>query len=177
MKKRMAALILGIVTGIGVVLGVGIPAAHAASSYETCNYYENSLYVLVPLSPCLNAWNGGPDLNAYSPGASHEDFELVGVYRSPNLYYQIEYLPDGTCVGDGDGGSPSDARAVMNDTCNGSNGYGGSYGTLFNLEYGCPDGGWAYENVHWNGLLGAGTADGSAFYLNTSGVCLNQFTL
>jgi hypothetical protein len=163
------------------LLSVGLTAspAHAQGDpYEICGYYENSLYVNVPESPCLNAWGGGPYLNAHSPGVSHEDFAAKSVDRNGTYYYQLEYLPDGPCVGDYGGGS-GDAGAAMNDTCNGSNGYGGSYGTLFDYySDGCPNGGGVFCNVHWGGNLYAAEADGSAYYLNSaSGTCQYEFTL
>lgn len=61
----------------------------------------------------------------------------------------------------------------MTDACNGANGYGGAYGTLFLLETGNCTYGVLYYNVHWGGLLSysgyPGYSNGAPFYLNTSG--------
>jgi len=177
MKFRLAALITAVLTCVSVVVGIGLTATAAyAQQTEICGTAPG----YVPSFPCLNAWNGGPDLNTYTPGASDEDFQLEVVDRSGVYYDQIEYLPYDTCVGDGDGGSSTDARAVMTDACNGANGYGGSYGTLFLLEDdSCPLG-YKFFNVHWGGLLSYSGVpeggDGDAFYLNTAlSYCMGQF--
>lgn len=178
MKLRLAALITAVLTCVGVVVGSGLTSTAAyAQQSEVC---ATSYTAYLAVFPCLNAWGGGPDLNTYTPGASHEDFQLETVVRNGVAYTQIEYLPYSTCVGDGDGGSNTDARAVMTDACNGANGYGGSYGTLFLLETNGCQYGWKLYNVHWDGLLSysgwPNEADGDAFYLNTGGsFCMDAF--
>ena len=178
MRLRLAALITAVLTCVSVVVGIGLTA--------TAAYAQTSEICAVPIgeylaeAPCLNAWNGGPYLETETPGASNEDFRLETVDRGGTIYDQIEYLPFQTCVGDGNGGSNTDARAVMTDACNGANGYGGSYGTLFLLvNNNCPIG-WTLFNVHWGGYLSYSAfpnyQNGSPFYLNT-GVesCMDAF--
>jgi hypothetical protein len=179
MKLRLAALITAVLTCVSVVVGIGLSATPAyAQQNEVCTVSIGGLAE----SPCLNAWNGGPYLETYSPGASNEDFQLQTVDRNGTIYSQIKYLPYGTCVGDGNGGSSTDARAVMTDACNGANGYGGSYGTLFLLEPGGCVFGWGLYNVHWGGYLNyAGfpnnVGNGVPWYLNNpdASYCLDYF--
>jgi hypothetical protein len=178
MKLRLTAPITAVLTCAGVVFGIGLTATPAyAQSGEICTVPVGE-YVAEP--PCLNAWNSGPYLETYTPGASDENFQLESVDRDGTYYDQIEYAPYGTCVGDADNGSPTDARAQMTDACNGADGYGGAYGTLFLLVTGeCPYG-WALFNVRWGGYVSYSSfpyyENGSPFYLNTTvESCMDSF--
>jgi hypothetical protein len=81
----------------------------------------------------------------------------------------------GTCVGD-NGNNPSDAKASNNQQCptSGTDGWG----TLFQIEGdSCPNGGFGLHNVHWNGYLNGGAANGSQWFLNNGSPngCLYNF--
>jgi hypothetical protein len=171
--KTLSFIAVFALVGTGYVL-----YTHAATNQdEVCSVGSAG----TPLFPCLNAWNGGPGVNTYSPGVSHEYFEYVGVSKGGTSYIEIKYVPTGTCVGDA-GNSESNARAVMNDPCGNPNtGAGAGWGTLFTQLVGsCPNGTYM-RNVHWNGgyLSYANWPQQSnnlAWYLNTqAGYCMGAF--
>jgi hypothetical protein len=132
---------------------------------------------------CLNAWGGGPFVNAYTGGTpnSNDDFDILG--PQPNGNVVIAFLPgsgawNGYCVGDAYNES-GDARVSL-DPC-GDNGQGAGWGTQFewiqgNGSNGCPSGYSAFYNRHWGGYLGPQQSgvNGSPFYLNKGGkVCFD----
>jgi hypothetical protein len=198
MRKRIIGTVAGAILALGTVLGLGpATAANAQSGYQICDISFT----------CLNAWNGGPYVNTYSPAVSNDNFELQPIYdrcetgsdlTTPNCPYsgvpggflivQIEYLNDpGNCLGDFNGLS-TDARAGAFDTCNNpSSGYGGSYGTVF-FEYNavvdgqatCPPGHFQLYSFHWQyaGLNYPGAGNDEPWYLNTYPLdCLEQSVL
>jgi hypothetical protein len=66
----------------------------------------------------LNAWNGGPYVNAYTSGVANNDF--LAFYNSDTGYENIEYTGNGAysdeCVSDY-GNSSGDARAGLTGYC------------------------------------------------------------
>jgi hypothetical protein len=113
---------------------------------------------------CLNGWNGGPYVNAYTSGVANNDF--VAFYNSDTGYENIEYTGNGTysdeCVSDY-GNSSGDARAGLDGYCEANE---IAWGANFQL-YNCGDGAAAFKNVHWGGWLApASLSDGAGFYLN-----------
>jgi hypothetical protein len=118
---------------------------------------------------CLNAWNGGPFVNAYTGGTANSNDEFIIVESGANV--EIQFLGSGSwhgeCVGDAYNES-TDARTSL-DSC-GADGSGAGWGTQF-TEVSCP-GGQAFKNIHWGGYLApASGANGAAFYLNSSEAC------
>lgn len=197
MRGRIIGTVAVIILTLGTVLGLG-PAtvANAQSGYEICGTFV-----------CLNAWNGGPYVDTYSPGVTNDNFELQPIdgrcqtgsdLTTANCPYsgvpggllivQIEYLNDpGNCLGDFNGLS-TDARAGAFDACNStSSGTGGSYGTVF-FEYNavvddqatCPPGSFQLYSFHWQdaGLNYTEPENGSPWYLNSYPLeCVEQGVL
>jgi len=176
---RIRKLTMGIITAIGLVLGVGltiVPAASAAPArtpqvgaraaaqdpHEVCSVSGGAPF------ECLNNWNDAYSfVAAYSPGAANNSFVVEGVDRCGNgdyttsgcpvsgvpaglFVYQIAYGNNtGKCIAEGNGG-----EAVAG-TCNGSSGYGGSVGTVEIAYHGsCPSGTNTGINVYWTGQDG-----------------------
>ncbi len=121
---------------------------------------------------CLNAWGGGPAVDAYTGGPeisdSNQDFALI--YNDATGYYELAYTGDssysGECIGDSNNNSGlADAGLVGCGTASGNQGWGTNmtWGTS-----GCPSGeAWFYD-YHWGGYLGPPNnwVNGSPFYLN-----------
>jgi hypothetical protein len=106
---------------------------------------------------CPNAWNGGPQVNAYTSGVQNDWFQANSLGGG---LYDIEDMNTGTYICDY-GNNQYDARAGL---C-----LYGAWG--FRLqELGCEGitGGITFENIHWNGRLSAQDVDGSPFYMNTN---------
>ena len=152
--KRRIPLILG---ALILAIGFGIGSrgtAYAQNGQQFCNN-----------NYCLNAWNGGPYVNGYTPGVANNYFTIV--YQS-NGYVNLEFTGaysayEYDCVSDY-GNSSTDARAGLNGYCPGGQ---IAWGANFKL-YSC-NGGLAFKNVHWNGWLAPSSlGDGTPFYLNSS---------
>lgn len=144
----------------------------ANNGQEICAYYVNSLGINVPESPCMDAYNnGGALVKSYGPGNTYEDFQLVSI---GNGNYQIQYIPNGTCVGD-NGNNPSDAKAADNLRCPSIGNAG--WGTIYHYVNPCQGGGGNLYNTHWAGYLDGGVANGTQWYLNNQGSqkCLFPF--
>jgi hypothetical protein len=110
---------------------------------------------------CLNAWNGGPAVNVYSPGANNNKFNL---YEN-GVHYNLQYAGGGTyngrCIADY-GNDSGVARAGLPTGCGGNIGWGGN----FQLNA-CGTNGEQIFSEHWSGWLGPQTAsNGQPFYLN-----------
>lgn len=103
---------------ISVVLATETPEASAATGIQYC--FGNT--------SCLNAWGGGPHVNAYTGGTNNQ-FKLI--YES-NGNVELEFVGGGTwsgmCVGDANSES-GDARVSL-DPC-GTNGANAGWGTQF----------------------------------------------
>ncbi len=157
----MKARILVILGSLALAIGFGIGSGEAAHAQGTEVCYNAS---------CLNAWNGGPDVNVYTSGVQNDQF---GVITDAAGYTGIIFTGGGAhndqCVSDL-GNSSTTARAGLDGNCEQSGGI--AWGANF-TEQGCtlPGGGsgLAFKNVHWNGYLApASQTDGAAFYLNNS---------
>jgi hypothetical protein len=158
MKARILA-ILGVLT---LAMGFGIAsggAAFASTPNQYCTQFD----------ACLNAWNGGPYVNAYHENVINNNFY---VFKNSQGYWNIEYVGDGNyknqCIGDYGNGS-GDARAGLYGDC--ASGVI-AYGANFRLAT-CPDGlGYAFEDVHWTDgwLTPNSNSAGSPFYLNSATV-------
>lgn len=140
MKARIFA-ILGALTLAASFGIVSAQVASAASLYQYCvsNY-------------CLNAWNEGPEVNAYA--INHVNNDFYAFKNSSSGYENIEYTGpgphQGQCASDY-GNSSGDARAGLSGQCLNSN---VSWGANFQLKA-CDNGdaGDAFWNVHWQGWL------------------------
>jgi hypothetical protein len=175
---RISALVGTILLPIAAVLAAGTSEASAAT--PAASAAPGGICAGVS---CLNAWNGGPYVNAYTGGTSNanDDFD---VFQEPDGNVYIAFLPgsgipwNGDCVGDA--GNVSGNARVSLDPC-GTNGQGAGWGTQFewiqgNGSNGCPSGSSAFYNIHWGGYLGPQQSgvNGSPFYLNKPGkVCFN----
>jgi hypothetical protein len=123
---------------------------------------------------CLNAWSGGPYVNAYQVGAANNDFIA---FPNPDTGYEnIEFTGSSSysdeCVSDY-GNSSTDARVGLTGYCESDS---IAWGANFELDS-CGDGGSAFYNVHWGGWLGpASLSSGAGFYLNKpSEYCFTVF--
>jgi hypothetical protein len=169
---RFAAV--GVCTGGLKATLVGIVAAGAAClaavgpailQYQELCYYNGGY-------ACLNAWGGGPYVNAYSGGPEtrdgHADFVLLD--NQATGYYELAYVGSGSWAGRciGDASNDSGLADVSLDACGTASGNQG-FGT--NMDWGtngCPSGeAWFYD-YHWKGYLGPpdNYVNGSHFYLN-----------
>lgn len=159
MKVRVLPVMAALTLAIS--FGIGSGSGQAAYAQGTQNQYCNGGY-------CLNGWNGGPEVNAYTVNHVNNNFS---VFRDPGTAYDfIEYTGDGNykdqCIGDY-GDSSSDARAGLSGFCSSGQ---IAWGAIFKLKAcGNGDSGWAFKNVHWGGWLTPNShSDGSPFYLNSA---------
>lgn len=165
---------VGVCSGALKATGVGIVASGAAClaavgpavlQYQELCYYNGGY-------ACLNAWSGGPAVNAYTDGPetsdTHQDFIILD--NEETGYYELAYVgsegDSGECIGDYNNNSGlADAGLVACGTASGNQGFG------TNMDWGtndCPSGeAWFYD-YHWNGYLGPPNnyVNGSHFYLN-----------
>lgn len=191
---RIRTLIIGIITAIGFVFGIGTtatanaaPVHHGSDPYEICSLDPSN----GALNECLNNWNNAYGaVKSYAPFAANNSFVVEGVDRCGNgdkttsgcpvsgapaglFVYQIAYGNNtSACIK-----TDSSGDAVAG-TCNGSNGYGGSNGTLFiayhnstcvassanaaiNVYWTGRDGGWSHGvGIYWQ------EGNGDQVYLN-----------
>lgn len=150
--RKLLTLAAGI--GIAGVLALGSQSAALATTYgQQCDQGGTGF--------CLNAWNQGPLVKAYTPGVLNDAFGLEQI--NGNTWSIVAKSPccNGLLVGDYNNDSGS-AKAGLD--------FSGSWGTAFtayNDSTTCPNGGTAFKNNHWGGWLEATDSDGSQFYLNT----------
>lgn len=130
-------------------------AAYAASGFK----YYGSTYI--------NAWNGGPDIDAYHAVTSNDYFTLIN--GSGPSYTALESTSGGShtgqCIADW-GNQSGNARAGLY-PC----GDGAPWGTnLITKVCSTNSSKVSFYDVHWQGYLApSGLSDGSAFFLNHSG--------
>jgi len=168
---RIRTRIIGI-TATLVLSGAAMTATASAAPvrggsdpHQVCSVYTNGT-----LDECLNNWNHAYGyVESYAPGAANNNFIVEGVDRCGNgdyttsgcpvsgvpaglFIYQIAYGDEQSdCIANLGGNSPYAADGL----CNGSNGYGGSYGTLEIAYHGsCPAGTNIAINVYWTGKNG-----------------------
>jgi hypothetical protein len=199
---RIRTLTTGIITAIGLVLGVGLTAGPAASAawagthQAAARAAAQDPHQICSISggapdQCLNNWNDAyGDVLSYAPNAANNSFIVEGVDRCGNgdyttsgcpvagvpanlFVYQIAYGNNASkCI------ATNSVSVAVSGTCNGSNGYGGSAGTL-EIAYhdGCPSGTNTAINVYWTGQEGGwGHAAGIWFgSSNGSSVVLGEF--
>jgi hypothetical protein len=151
--------ILYILAALFAAAGLAIPAAaaHAQGSEQFC--IESADW-------CLDAWNGGPQVNVYnSNGGANTVFSEIG--NSNPAYVNMEFTGngvDGGCIGDL-GNNSSVARAGLVGGCGTSGiGWGGNFG----VQFCAANTGVEFYDVHWGGWLGPqnSNGNGTAFYLN-----------
>ena len=151
MKARIGAIVGALILAISFGIGSGGAAQAQLGQAQYC--YGNY---------CLNAWNGGPEVNAYSTGVINNNFMA---FANADGYETIAFTGGGTynnqCVSDY-GNNSGDARAGLDGYCQSGQ---IAWGANFQLQY-CGNSTWAFWNVHWQGWLVAGSQDGDAFYLN-----------
>jgi hypothetical protein len=119
---------------------------------------------------CLNAWNGGPYVNVYSPNVSNDAFQYIYIgFNTWVIQYEGSGRYSGDCIGDYNN-DKYDARAGLYSNCTTGNVAWGAKFTVDSLD--CPSNEVAFHNNHWGGYLApAGFNNGDAFYLNSSIVC------
>lgn len=152
---RIIAIITILFGGIGITALVGVSPALADTGTQLCDQ------IVSGSGYCLNAWNAGPLVKAYTHNVTNNNFQWSGSGSS----VVIEDMNTGTYIGDYQNNS-GDAKA-------GLNGYG-AWGSFF-TEYSCGEGGVSFHNNHWNAWLSFSDSDGSQVYLNTgNGSCLYE---
>jgi hypothetical protein len=146
-----------------------------AGSQQFC-YYKGGY-------ACLNAWGGGPWVNAYTGGFETRDnneyFNVIVNYATGDS--ELEFTGggtwDGKCIGDAyDNSGYADTSL---DSC-GNNGEGAGWGTNFIVgTSGCAAGSEWFYNTNWDGYLGPpnGWTNGSHFYLNNKGYACFKYSL
>jgi hypothetical protein len=144
-QSRIRGKAVRVIAAVTLTLGGGITLVTTASPA----YAEAGTEVCDVLGHCLNAWDGGPDVNVYNANAANDDFVVEGVDRCNNgdystancpiegvpagqFVYQIAYAGPGeigTCVM---GNSSTNGTAELGD-CNLTQypGNGGAEGTIF----------------------------------------------
>ena len=149
-----------LVTVAGVSLTVGL--AVIAQAGPAAPAYASSRTQYCAGTQCLNAWNGGPAVNTFTPNVSNNDFQAINDSDNQTaLQFQGSGSFFGACIGDY-GNSSTDARAGLDDNC-----AGGVVPWGGNLQASTCPGGIEFKDLHWNGYLGpATTGNGVAFYLN-----------
>jgi hypothetical protein len=154
MKARILAILGAFTLAKGFAIGSG-QAAFAVG--PVAQYCDGGGY-------CLNAWNEGPQVNAYTETHVNNNFSA---FANHDGYETIEYLGPGPyvheCISDY-GNSSGDARAGLNQYCDSGQ---IAWGANFTVE-GCGNSTYAFKNVHWGGYLTPNSnSDGSPFYLNS----------
>jgi hypothetical protein len=164
-----AALCAGALKLTGVSATVSAFACTAGTAAgltveEWC--YDNGGYA------CLNAWGGGPFVNAYTGGPETRDTnaEFTLIHNSATDYGEIEFIGDGSysddCIGDSNNNPDlADAGLVACGTASGNGGWGTNLAEGTN---GCPSGEMYFFDSHWSGYLGPANnyVNGSQFFLN-----------
>lgn len=153
MKARMLVILGALIMAAGFVSGSGGAAYAQGGDHQYC--FDNY---------CLNDWNEGLYVNAYTPSSANNNFTLI----QNGQYWNISYAGPGQyadlCVSDY-GNSSTDARAGLDGNCSLGN---IAWGANFTKST-CMGNGVEFWNVHWGGYLApASLSDGSAFYLNSS---------
>lgn len=152
MARRTLSILAAIFIACGLAIGIGVssPPAHATSSFQYCD----------PSGHCINAWNGGPQVNAYRNGVVNNNFDMIPYPPGGQYAWVIQSQTTGTYVGDY-GNSQSSARA-------GLVGYGG-WGTIFYRYPGYCNisGEAAFWNPHWQAWFSSNSTNGAPYYLNT----------
>ncbi len=155
MRSRIIAMVAACLLAIGFGSFLTANPAFAADRTQYC------------YGPyCLNAWNGGPEVNVYSPGVNNNSFDAF--FSEGTGYWNIQFLGGGRynedCIGDL-GNNSHDARAGLYSDCAAGN---VAWGANFTAEtQNCSSGDIAFHDNHWGGWLApAGLGDGDAFYLN-----------
>lgn len=169
MKRRLAFILAPFLIVFG--LGFGFATSAHAAGTEICSITSQGN----PASPCLNKWNDGSLIKAYTPGATNENY-VIQLTGDGSGNVQIYDPNTGQCVGDYQNNS-GDAKASDYENCP-SSGVAG-WGTVFSYySTGCPNASGVLYNHHWNGDLSANAANGSQFYLNVGSnpYCLKQFS-
>lgn len=141
-------------------MALGIGSGGTAYAQDGPSQYCSSGY-------CLNGWNGGPYVNAYTMNQANDDFQVMANPGAPQ-YVNIVFDgfgDTGQCVSDY-GNSSTDARAGLYGQCQrGQIAWGANFQLIA-----CNNGEtWAFKNVHWGGWLTPNShSDGSPFYLNSA---------
>lgn len=152
MRSRIMAPVVACLLVIGFGSFLTANSASASPKTETQWCFDGS---------CLNAWNGGPYVNVYSPNVGNNYFSVVPDGQNVVIVFEGNGndIYDGSCIGDLNN-SPTDARAGLS-SC-------GQWGYLFTATtQNCVGTQEAFHNNHWGGWLApAGFGDGDAFYLN-----------
>jgi hypothetical protein len=154
--RRLIALAAAAVLTAGIGVAASWPA-QAQTGNQICN------------GKCLNAWNGGPEINQESLGAVNNDFTVIS---SPTAG-DVELLSTsgdgeaGSCAGDY-GNSQYDARAGLDPDCQSDVvPWGGNL-----QEQACGPVGVDFWDVHWQAYIAfSGSGNGDPVYLNGSKTC------
>jgi hypothetical protein len=155
----MKARTLAILGTFALAIGFGIVSGQAAYAVgPVAQYCDSGGY-------CMNAWNEGPYVNAYTETHVNNNFSA---FANPDGYETIEYLGPGPhqhqCISDY-GNSSTDARAGLSGYCDSGQ---ISWGANFTVQ-GCGNNTYAFKNLHWGGYLTPNSnSNGSPFYLNSA---------
>lgn len=160
MKRLVPAILGAVILALGFgFTGEGTAYAQTGSGDQFCANSNTS---------CLNAWNGGPYVNAYQQGVIANNYFTIyygsgwiGLQFTGNSNSPYDY----ECISDY-GNSSTDARAgLYGDCAAGSIAWGAKF-----TAYSCDNGqGTAFKNQHWNGWLApSASGNGAPFYLNSA---------
>lgn len=161
-RTKIAVGVTALTLLAGTTLAV-VTSANAFTNTQICTSQK-----------CLNLWNGGPEVRAYSPNVFNDNYREVlvkgrcaaGSYLTtqncpvpgvPGGYYIVQLEETSvahgsfSCVGD-QGGLSNQADAAGFDVCNNVNtGTGGDWGTLFVVvPDSCNNNLGELMNVHWS---------------------------
>lgn len=166
---RIGRLAGAVILAVGAVLATGTSEASAANPLtgQWCwDSTGNGGWV------CLNAWNGGPQVNvSTNANTRNNDFALI---VNSSGYNELQFVGGGNysgyCIGDLNNQSGQASAGLVpcgNDGVNQA-GWGTS---LQGTQNGCFAGQAAFKDVHWKGWIGppSGWSNGSHFYLNKPG--------
>jgi len=163
---RKRAVILAAAFFLFPVAGIALAGpAHAQTEWNGGQFCTGNR--------CLNAWNGGPSVRAYSVNVQNNNFDGYYDPNRPGAVY-LEFIGGGSydfwCIGDY-GNSSGNASTGLVNCPSGSN--TGGWGANFVPEgssVGCTGGTYGFYNQHWGGYLAPSGGNGSEFYLNSSAV-------
>jgi hypothetical protein len=74
---------------VGVVLATGTPKASAVTGSQYC------FYGIIWTDSCLNAWGGGPNVNAYTGGTNNPNDQFAVIKGLPGNI-ELEFVGGGT---------------------------------------------------------------------------------
>ena len=170
MRSRIIAMLAACLLTISLGSIVIANPSYAATEYEYC-----------ATNACLNAWNGGPEINVYPLSQGIANSHFIAVTNTISGYTNIQFVGNSNssynddCIGDL-GNSSTDARAGLYSNCEaGTVAWGANFVETSQF---CPGSEVSFYNVHWQAYLGpADLTTGDAFYLNKPDPGLECFSI